>query len=64
MNRVYVSGTALIASPSTEYITGMLAAWANESPSLADDSSFSSIALTLGDPLSAGLLTREAILKP
>ena len=64
MNRVYVSGTALIASPATEYITGMLAAWANESPSLADDSAFSSIALSLGDPLSAGLLTREAILNP
>ena len=62
MNRVYVSGTALIASPATEYVTGMLAAWANESPSLADDSAFSSIALALGDPLSAGLLTREAIL--
>ena len=62
MNRVYVSGAALIASPATEFVTGMLAAWANESPSLADDSAFSSIALALGDPLSAGLLTREAIL--
>ena len=62
MNRVYVSGAALIASPATEFVTGMLAAWANESPSLADDAAFSNIALALGDPLSAGLLTREAIL--
>ena len=62
MNRVYVSGAALIASPATEFVTGMLAVWANESPSLADDAAFSSIALALGDPLSAGLLTREAIL--
>ena len=64
MNRVYVSGAALIVAPATEFITGMLAAWANESPSLADDATFSSIALALGDPLSAGLLTREAILNP
>ena len=62
MNRVYVSGAALIASPATEFVTGMLEAWANESPSLADDAAFSNIALALGDPLSAGLLTREAIL--
>ena len=62
MNRVYVSGAALVASPATEFVTGMLAAWANESPSLADDAAFSNIALALGDPLSAGLLTREAIL--
>ena len=64
MNRVYVSGAALIVAPATEFITGMLAAWANESPPLADDAAFSSIALALGDPLSAGLLTREAILNP
>ncbi len=62
MNRVYVSGAALIASPATEFVTGMLAAWANESPSLADDAAFSNMTLALGDPLSAGLLTREAIL--
>ena len=37
MNRVYVSGTALIVAPATEFVTGMLAAWANETPSLADD---------------------------
>ena len=64
MNRVYVSDTALIASPDTAFVTGMLAAWANESPSLADDAAFSSIALALGDPLSAGLFTRETILNP
>ena len=64
MNRVYVSDTALIASPATEYVTSMLATWANESPSLADDDAFSSLALALGDPLSAGLLTREVVLNP
>ncbi len=64
MNRVYVSGTALIVAPDTAFITGMLATWASESPSLADDAAFSSIALALGDPLSAGLFTREAIMNP
>lgn len=64
MNRVYVSDTALIASPATEYVTDILATWANESQSLADDAAFSSIALALGDPLSAGLLTRESVLNP
>ena len=64
MNRVYVSSTALIVSPTTEYVTGILATWANESPSLADDAAFSRIALALGDPLSAGLLTREVVLNP
>ena len=64
MNRVYVSGATLIAAPATEFVTVMLAAWANESPSLADDAAFSSIALALGDPLSAGLLTRETVLNP
>ena len=64
MNRVYVSGTALIVSPATEYVTGILATWSNESPSLADDAAFSRLALALGDPLSAGLLTRETILNP
>ena len=42
----------------------MMATWANESPSLEDDAAFSSIALALGDPLSAGLFTREAIMDP
>ena len=64
MNRVYVSDTALIVAPDTAFVTGMLAALANESPSLADDAAFSSIALALGDPLSAGLLTRETVLNP
>ena len=64
MNRVYVSGAALIVAPATEFVTDMLAAWANESPPLADDAAFSSIALALGDPLSAGLLTRETVLNP
>ena len=64
MNRVYVSDSALIASPATEYVTSMLATWANESPSLAEDAAFFSIALALGNPLSAGLLTRESVLNP
>ena len=62
MNRVYVSGTALIVAPATEYVTAMLATWANEAPSMADDAAFSGIALALGGPLSAGLFTRETIL--
>ena len=64
MNRVYVSSTALIVSPTTAYITGMLATWADEAPSLADDAAFSSIALALDNPLSAGFFTREAIMDP
>ena len=64
MNRVYVSDTALIVATDTAFVTGILATWANESPSLADDAAFSSLALALGDPLSAGLHTRETILNP
>ena len=64
MNRVYVSDTALIVAPATEYVTSMLATWANELPSLADDAAFSAIALALDDSLSAVLLTREATLSP
>ena len=64
MNRVYVGDAALIVAPDTAFITGMMATWANESPSLEDDAAFSSIALALGDPLSAGLFTREAIMDP
>lgn len=62
MNRVYVSGTVMIAARTTEFVTATLATWANETPSLADDAAFSGIALALGDSLSAGLLTQEAIL--
>ena len=62
MNRVYVSGTSMIAARNTEFITAMLATWANESPSLAEDDAFSGLANALGDPLSAGLFTRETIL--
>lgn len=62
MNRVYVSGSALIAARTTEFVTAMLATWANESPSLAEDAAYSGLAAALGDPLSAGFLTQEAIL--
>ncbi len=64
MNRVYVSDTALIVAPATQYVTSMLATWANESPSLADDAASSSIALALEDPLSAGLFTRDVVMDP
>ncbi len=62
MNRVYVSGTALVVAPATAFVAGTLATWANESPSLADDAAYSGLAAALGDPLSAGFLTQEAIL--
>lgn len=62
MNRVYVSDTALVVAPATAFVTAMLATWANESPSLAEDASFSSLAIALENPLSAALFTRETIL--
>ena len=64
MNRVYVSDTALIVAPATAFVTGMLATWANESQSLADDVAVSGVALALGDPLSAALFTREGVMNP
>ena len=62
MNRVFVSGKVMIAARTTDFVTAMLATWANESPSLAEDAAFSGLATALGDPLSAGLFTRETIL--
>lgn len=62
MNRVYVSDTALIVAPATAYVTDVLAAWADEAPSLADDAAVSGVARALGDPLSAALFTREELL--
>ena len=64
MNRVYVSSTALVVAPATAYVTDVLATWANESPSLADDAAVSGIARALGDPLSAAFFTREGIMSP
>ena len=64
MNHVYVSSTALIVAPATAFITAVLATWANESPSLADDAAVSGIVLALGNPLSAALFTRDGIMNP
>ena len=64
MNRVYVSSAALIVAPATAFVTDVLAAWADEAPSLADDAAVSGIALALGNPLSAALFTREGIMDP
>jgi hypothetical protein len=63
MNRVFVGEGVLIRAPATHQITGILEAWAGLTPSLADDPAFSSLAVALGDPLSAVLLTRSSVLE-
>ena len=63
MNRVFVEDGALVASPETDRMVKVLEHSAGKTPSLADDVMFSSLAASLGDPLSAALLTRSAAVK-
>jgi hypothetical protein len=53
MNPVFVGADTFIAASATDMVTDILAAWAGETPSLATDLAFSSLAEELGDPLSA-----------
>jgi hypothetical protein len=63
MNRVFVEDGMLIRTGATDEMVGILEAWAGHTPSLADDPAFASLAATLGDPLSAVLLTSPAVLE-
>ena len=64
MNRVFVSDGTLVASPSTGPMVEVLAAATSGVPSLADDPVISSLAASLGDPLSAAFLARQMVLEP
>lgn len=61
MNRVFVEDGTLVAAPETDRIVKVLEHQAGQTPSLADDVMFSSLAASLGDPFSAALLTRPAV---
>jgi len=62
MNRVALLTGALLAAPSTEMLTGVLDAISDDAETLAEDPAFFSLARSLGDPLSAVLMTKEGAL--
>ena len=64
MNRVFVEYGTLIASPDTDRMVKVLEYSAGKRPALAGDVMFSSLAASLGDALSAALLTRSRAVKP
>ncbi len=64
MNRVVVEEGTLVAAPDTDRVVKVLELSAGDRPALDDDVMFSSLAASLGDPLSAALLTRSAVLQP
>ena len=63
MNRVFVEDGTLVASPETDRMVKVLEHSAGKTPALADYAGFYSLAKSLGDPLSAALLTRSAAIK-
>lgn len=63
MNRVVVAEGTLVAAPDTDRVVKVLELSAGDRPALDDDVMFSSLAASLGDPLSAALLTRSAVLR-
>jgi len=63
MNRVFVEDGTLVAAPDTDRIVTVMEHSAGCHPALADDALFSSLAASLGDPLSAALLTQSAAVK-
>lgn len=64
MNRVYVGDGVLVTAPATAHVEAFLETWAGNRSSLADDEAFSSLARALDDPLSAVLLTKDAVWEP
>jgi hypothetical protein len=64
MNRAFLDDGVLAAGPDTEPIVDVVGAAAGNTPVLADDPGFSRLAVSLRQPLSAALLSREAVLEP
>ena len=63
MNRVFVEDGTLVAAPDTDRVLKVMEHSAGGRPALADEAMFSNLAASLGDPLSAALLTRSAAVK-
>ena len=62
MNRVYVDEHTIVTAPATGLIEAVLETVAGNNPSLAEDPILSSLAASLGDPLSAVIVPRSLAL--
>jgi hypothetical protein len=61
MNRLAVFKDTVIASPATEYVTGIFDAMAGDAPSVMDNAACRALADSLGDVLTAVMTTPERI---
>jgi hypothetical protein len=64
MNRVFLSDGVLAAGPDSGPIVQVMAADAGNTPVLADDPTYYRLAVSLANPLSAGLLPRPLVMEP
>ena len=64
MDHVFTSEGVLMAAPKGGMLADILKVRAGTAPSMADDPRFLAIGRSLGDPLSAVMLTRKSVLEP
>ena len=64
MDHVFISEGVLMAAPTAEILADALKVRASTAPSMADDPPVLGIARSLGQPLSAVILTRPSVLNP
>ena len=64
MDHVFTGEGVLMTAPRAEMLADALEVRAGAAPSMADDPRFLAISRSLGDPVSAVILTRKSVLEP